>query len=95
MELAERRRKEMKIVERKKRVDFEQRMRNVKMKFELQKKPIELEGEGYFARAGPDIEGSIDAGNSENEVRCNLNSETRLKAEEEAKAVEEGWKKKE
>ncbi|GFW87428.1 putative RNA-directed DNA polymerase from transposon X-element [Trichonephila clavipes] len=45
----------------------------------------------------PDIEGTIDAGNIENEVRSNLNSETRfkgevevrLKAEEEAKAVED------
>ncbi|GFY70904.1 hypothetical protein TNIN_325761 [Trichonephila inaurata madagascariensis] len=100
MEFSERKRKEVEIVERKRRADFEQRMRSVEMEFEFEKKLIELEGEGHFARACPDIEGSIDAGNIENEVRSNLNRETRLKAEvevrlkadEEAKAVEEGRK---
>ncbi|GFV63851.1 hypothetical protein TNCV_5138561, partial [Trichonephila clavipes] len=67
---------------------------------EPQKKLIELEGEGHFARACLDIEVSIGRGNIGNEVRSNLSSETRLKvevedrlkADEEAKAVEEGRK---
>ncbi|GFW36235.1 hypothetical protein TNCV_4930971 [Trichonephila clavipes] len=62
------------------------------MEIELQKKLIELEGEGHFARACLDIEASTDRGNIGNEVRSNLSSETRLKADEEAKAVEKGWK---
>ncbi|GFV43741.1 hypothetical protein TNCV_2770541 [Trichonephila clavipes] len=76
------------------------------MEFELQKKLIELEGEGYFAIACLDIEVSTDRGNIGNEVRSNLSIETRFKAvvetrlttvvetrlktDEEAKAVEEG-----
>ncbi|GFV84689.1 uncharacterized protein TNCV_4296711 [Trichonephila clavipes] len=90
----------MEIAERKRRADFEQKMRDIEMEFETQKKLIELEGEGHFARACLDIEVSIDRGNIGNEVRSNLSSETRLKvevedrlkADEEAKAVEEGWK---
>ncbi|GFW07340.1 hypothetical protein TNCV_865121 [Trichonephila clavipes] len=90
----------MEIAERKRRADFEQRMRDVEMEFETQKKLIELEGEGHFARACLDIEVSIDRGNIGNEVRSNLSSETRLKvevedrlkADDEAKAVEEGRK---
>ncbi|GFY43377.1 hypothetical protein TNIN_93371 [Trichonephila inaurata madagascariensis] len=93
MEFSERKRKEeMEIAERKKRADFKQRMMRVEMEFELEKKLIELEGEGHFARACPDIEGAIDAGNIENEVRSNLNRDTRLKAYEEAKTVKEGRK---
>ncbi|GFX77150.1 hypothetical protein TNCV_1679331 [Trichonephila clavipes] len=73
------------------------------MEFETQKKLIELEGEGHFTRAGLDIEVSTNRGNIGNEVRSNLSCETRLKVEvedrlkayEEVKAVEEGWKKKE
>ncbi|GFW25967.1 hypothetical protein TNCV_1329231 [Trichonephila clavipes] len=96
IELDERERKEeMEIAERKRRADFEQRMRNVEMEFELQKKLIELEGEGHFARTCLDIEVSTDGGNIENEVRSNLSSKTRLKADAEAKAMEEGWKMKE
>ncbi|GFW02631.1 hypothetical protein TNCV_2456451 [Trichonephila clavipes] len=67
-------------------------MRDVEMEFELQKKLIELEGEGHFARAFLDIEMSTDRGNMGNEVRSSLSSEIRLKAEEEAKVVEEGRK---
>ncbi|GFW01625.1 hypothetical protein TNCV_4085401 [Trichonephila clavipes] len=79
-------------------------MRNVEMEFELLKKLIELEGEGNFARACIDIEVSTDTGNIGNEVRSNHSSENRLththkievedrlKADEEAKAVEEGQK---
>ncbi|GFV08492.1 hypothetical protein TNCV_2937081 [Trichonephila clavipes] len=83
----------MEIAERKRWADFEQRTRNVEMGFELQKK-IELEGEGHFARACLDIEVSTDRGNIGNELISNLSSEIRLKAEEEAKAVGEGRKKK-
>ncbi|PRD27657.1 UNVERIFIED_CONTAM: hypothetical protein NCL1_34733 [Trichonephila clavipes] len=62
--------------QRKRRADFEQRMRDVKMEFETQKKLIELEGrEGHFTRACLDKE-----------------VEDRLKAVEEAKAVEVEWK---
>ncbi|GFV00091.1 hypothetical protein TNCV_4057631 [Trichonephila clavipes] len=76
------------------------RAEDVEMEFELQKKLIELEGEGHFARACLDIEVSTDRGNIGNEVRSNLSSETifktevetRLKADEEAKAVKEGRK---
>ncbi|GFY04559.1 hypothetical protein TNCV_4416441 [Trichonephila clavipes] len=102
MELAQRKRKEeMEIAERKRRADFEQKMRNIEMEFETQKKLIELKGEGHLARACLDIEVSTDRGNIGNEVRSNLSSETRLKdevedrlkADEEAKAVEEGRKK--
>ncbi|GFT14186.1 hypothetical protein TNCV_2677271 [Trichonephila clavipes] len=90
----------MEIAERKRRADFEQRMRDVEMEFETQKKLIELEGEGHFTIACLDIEVSTDRGNIGNEVRSNLSSETRLKvevedglkADEEAKAVEEGRK---
>ncbi|GFW16250.1 hypothetical protein TNCV_4264151 [Trichonephila clavipes] len=98
MELAEGKiKEEMEIAERKRRADFEHRMRNVEMEFELLKNLIELEGEGRFARACPNIEVSTDRGNIGNEARSNLSSETRLKADEEAKAVEEGrrWKRKE
>ncbi|GFS71572.1 hypothetical protein TNCV_5052451 [Trichonephila clavipes] len=49
-------------------------------------------GEGHFARACLDIEVSTNRGNIGNEVRSNLSSETRLKADEEAKAVAEGRK---
>ncbi|GFX06324.1 hypothetical protein TNCV_505431 [Trichonephila clavipes] len=78
-ELAERKRKEeMEIAERKRRADFDQRMGDVEMEFETQKKLIELEGEGHFARACLDIEVLIDRGNIGNEVRSNLSSETRL-----------------
>ncbi|GFV22976.1 hypothetical protein TNCV_1534111 [Trichonephila clavipes] len=73
---------------------------DVEMEFETQKKLIELEGEGHFTRACLDIEVSTGRGNIGNKVRSNLNSETRfkievedrLKADEEAKAVEEGRK---
>ncbi|GFW36720.1 hypothetical protein TNCV_1220521 [Trichonephila clavipes] len=78
IELAERKRKEeMEIAERKRWPDFEQKMRDIEMEFETQKKLIELEG-GHFARACLDIEVSIDRGNIGNEVRSNLSSETRL-----------------
>ncbi|GFY44885.1 hypothetical protein TNIN_261441 [Trichonephila inaurata madagascariensis] len=79
----------MEIAERKRLADFEQRMKSVEMEFELERKLIELEGEGHFARACPDIEVSTDKGNIRNEVRSNLRSETRLKADEENKALEE------
>ncbi|GFY12096.1 uncharacterized protein TNCV_4975961 [Trichonephila clavipes] len=90
----------MEIAEKKKWVNFEQRMRDVEMKFETQKKLIELEGEGHSTRACIDIEVSTDRGNIGNEVRSNLSSENRLKvevkdrlkADQEAKAVEEGRK---
>ncbi|GFW80723.1 hypothetical protein TNCV_1552391 [Trichonephila clavipes] len=75
IELAERK-EEMEIAERKRRSDFKQRMRDIEMEFETQKKLIELEGEGHFARACLDIEVSIDRGNIGNEVRSNLSSET-------------------
>ncbi|GFY09781.1 hypothetical protein TNCV_3697431 [Trichonephila clavipes] len=68
----------MEIAERKRRPDFEQRMRDVEIKFETQKKLMELEGEGHFARACLDIEMSVDRGNIGNEVRSNLSSESRL-----------------
>ncbi|GFS63458.1 hypothetical protein TNCV_4610541 [Trichonephila clavipes] len=87
----------MEIAERKRRADFEQRMRDVEMEFETQKKPIDLEGEGHFTKACLDIEVSTGGGNIGNEVRSNISSETRfkvevedkLKADEEAKA----WRK--
>ncbi|GFU14033.1 hypothetical protein TNCV_1580431 [Trichonephila clavipes] len=64
IELAERKRKEeMEIAERERRANFVQRMRDVEMEFETQKKLIELEGEGHFTRACLDIEVSIDIGN--------------------------------
>ncbi|GFS99384.1 hypothetical protein TNCV_1601881 [Trichonephila clavipes] len=75
-------------------------MRDVEMELETQKKLIEFEGEGHFARACLDIEVSTDSGNVGNEGKSNLTSETRLKvkvedrlkADEEAKAVEKGRK---
>ncbi|GFY26475.1 hypothetical protein TNCV_2878071 [Trichonephila clavipes] len=75
-------------------------MRDVEIEFETQKKLIELEGEGHFAKACLDIEVSIDRGNIGNEVRSDFSSETRLKvevedrlkADKEAKAAEEGQK---
>ncbi|GFW30657.1 hypothetical protein TNCV_455941 [Trichonephila clavipes] len=89
----------MKIAKKKRQADFEQRMRDVEMELETQKKLIELEGEGNFVRSCLDIEVSIERGNIGNEVSSNLSSETRLKvevdrlkADEEAKAVEEGRK---
>ncbi|GFX96843.1 hypothetical protein TNCV_1648781 [Trichonephila clavipes] len=77
-------------------------MKDVEMKFETQKKLIELEGEGHFTRACLDIEVSIDRGNIGSEARSSLSSETRLKvevedrlkADEEAKAVEEDGRRK-
>ncbi|GFY04187.1 hypothetical protein TNCV_1199651 [Trichonephila clavipes] len=63
MELAEKKRKEeMEIAERKRRTDFEQNMRDIGMEFETQKKLIELEREGHFARACLDIELTTDRG---------------------------------
>ncbi|GFY58552.1 uncharacterized protein TNIN_198161 [Trichonephila inaurata madagascariensis] len=64
------------------------------------KKSIVCEVQTFEEGSCLDIEASIDAGNIENEVRYNLSRETRFKAEvevrlkayEEAKAVEEGWK---
>ncbi|GFX24023.1 hypothetical protein TNCV_2731281 [Trichonephila clavipes] len=90
----------MEIAERKRRTDFEQKMRDIEMEFKIQKKLIELEGEGHFTRACLDIEVSTNRGNIGNEVRSNLSSETRLKVEvedrlkayEEVKTVEEGRK---
>ncbi|GFV00948.1 hypothetical protein TNCV_1387621 [Trichonephila clavipes] len=65
-------------------------MRDVEMEFETQKKLIELEEESHFTRACLDIEVSTHRGNIGNEARSNLSSETGLKADEEAKAVEKG-----
>ncbi|GFY45390.1 CCHC-type domain-containing protein [Trichonephila inaurata madagascariensis] len=56
------------------------------------KKSIVCEVQTLEEGSCPDIEGSIDAGNIENVVRSYLNRETRLKADEEAKTVEEGRK---
>ncbi|GFV90910.1 hypothetical protein TNCV_3616721 [Trichonephila clavipes] len=69
-ELAERKRKEeMEIAERKRRADFEQKIRDIEMECEIQKKLIELEGEGHFTRACLDIEVSTNRGNIGYEVR--------------------------
>ncbi|GFY16246.1 hypothetical protein TNCV_2348911 [Trichonephila clavipes] len=90
----------MEIAERKRRADFEQRMRDIEMEFKPKKNQIELEGEGHFARACLGIEVSTARGNVGNEVLSILSSETRskvevedrFKADREAKPVEEGRK---
>ncbi|GFY14237.1 hypothetical protein TNCV_3614261 [Trichonephila clavipes] len=71
--------------------------RNKKEKIELDeiRNSIVCKVQTFEEVSCPDIEGSIDAGNIENEVRSNLNSETRFKAEEETKTVEEGRKREE
>ncbi|GFV90531.1 hypothetical protein TNCV_2222471 [Trichonephila clavipes] len=62
----------MKIAERKRQgADFEQRMRDVEMEFDTQKKLIELEGEGHFTRSCLDIEASTDRGNFGNKEGSN------------------------
>ncbi|GFY57146.1 hypothetical protein TNIN_425471 [Trichonephila inaurata madagascariensis] len=69
--------------------ELQERKRKEKIELDEIKNSIVCEVQTFKEGSCPDIEGSIDAGNIENEVRSNLK---RLKAEEEAKTVEEGRK---
>ncbi|GFY40556.1 hypothetical protein TNIN_427941 [Trichonephila inaurata madagascariensis] len=79
---------------------IEERKRKEKIELDELKKPIVCEAQTFEESSCPDIEMSTDRGNIGHEVRSNLRSEARFKAEvevrlkanEEAKAVEEGRK---
>ncbi|GFT08899.1 hypothetical protein TNCV_4104151 [Trichonephila clavipes] len=79
---------------------IEERKRKEKIELDELKNSFVWEVQTFEKTSCPDIEVSTDRGNIGNEVRSDLNSETRLKvevedrlkADEEAKAVEEGRK---